>query len=117
MRTSYFLGRDPSSWHTDVPSYGRVRYRGVYDGVDLVYYSGTDGRPEYDFVVAPGADPSLVRMRFEGAESISVDETGALVRPDEAVRIVEIDRTEAATRGRVRYRIENVSGVDLPDLV
>src|SRR5215471_8237916 len=36
--TNYFLGNDPKRWHTDVPSYSRVTYRGVYPGVDLVYH-------------------------------------------------------------------------------
>ncbi len=54
--SNYFLGRDPSKWITDVPHYRRVAFRGVYPGVDVVYY-GNQRRLEYDMVVAPGADP------------------------------------------------------------
>jgi hypothetical protein len=39
---NYFLGNDPKKWRTDVPTYARVKYQGVYPGVDLVYY-GTQG--------------------------------------------------------------------------
>src|SRR5688572_5483444 len=53
-RTNYLLGGDPAAWRTGV-AYAGVRYTGVYPGVDLVYY-GNDGRVEYDFVVAPGAN-------------------------------------------------------------
>src|SRR5713101_6943577 len=60
-RTNYLLGNDPQRWHTNVPSYGRVRSNQIFPGVDLVYY-GQQQRLEYDFVVAPGRDPSTIRM-------------------------------------------------------
>ncbi len=79
---NYFQGRDPSQWHTAVPTYQKVKYTGVYPGVDLVYYGLTRGRLEHDFIVAPGADPSQIALAFEGAISHhqpprrSVPETG-----------------------------------------
>jgi hypothetical protein len=76
--SNYFLGDDPSLWHTEVPNYGRVRLEGIYDGVDLDFY-GTRRQLEYDFRVAPGADASQVRVWFDGAEAIDVDESGDLV--------------------------------------
>ena len=54
---NYIVGNDPAKWHTSVPTYARVRYASVYPGVDLVYY-GNQRQLEYDFVVAPGADPN-----------------------------------------------------------
>jgi Abnormal spindle-like microcephaly-assoc'd, ASPM-SPD-2-Hydin/Beta-propeller repeat len=60
-KSNYLIGRDPAKWRTGVPNYARVRYTGVYPGVDLVYY-GNQGQLEYDFVVAPGADPRLIRL-------------------------------------------------------
>ena len=77
-KANYFLGNDPKQWRTDVPTYGKVRYQGVYPGVDLVYY-GNQGQLEYDFVLAPGADPGQIRMAFEGADGLSVDKAGDLV--------------------------------------
>jgi uncharacterized protein (TIGR03437 family) len=74
-RINYFLGNDPSKWVRDVPTFGRVRYRGVYPGIDLVYY-GSQGRLEHDFVVAPGADPRRIRMRLSGVDSMDVDASG-----------------------------------------
>jgi hypothetical protein len=76
--TSYFLGQDPSQWHADVPSYNKVRYGSVYPGVDLVFY-GNDGQLEYDFVVAPDADPGRIALAFEGAEKLEVDAEGTLM--------------------------------------
>jgi Beta-propeller repeat len=59
-KTNYFIGNDPKKWRTNVPSYAKVRYHGIYPGVDLVYYGNEAGQPEYDFVVAPGADPQQI---------------------------------------------------------
>ena len=65
-KVNYIRGRDPRSWRTGVETYGGVRYSDVYKGVDLVYY-GNEGDVEYDFVVAPGADPKAIRFTLEGA--------------------------------------------------
>lgn len=54
--SNYFLGNDARQWKTDVPNYRKVKYEGVYPGVDLVYY-GNQQQLEYDFIIAPGADP------------------------------------------------------------
>jgi len=77
-RTNYFIGNDPKNWHTDVPSYGRVKYAGVYPGVDLVFY-GNQRRLEYDFVVAPGADPKSIAMNVDGARKMRINSHGDLV--------------------------------------
>jgi hypothetical protein len=77
-KSNYMIGSDPAKWHTEVPNFARVRYEGIYPGIDAVYY-GTSGQMEYDFVVAPGADPELIRMRVEGAERVTVDEGGDLL--------------------------------------
>src|SRR5574341_267677 len=71
-KVNYFIGNDPSKWRTNIPTYGRVRYESVYPGVDLVYY-GNQRQLEHDFVVAPGGDPSVIRLGFAGAEKLRVD--------------------------------------------
>ena len=77
-KSNYLMGADERQWHRDVPTFEAVRLAGVYDGIDAVLY-GTQRQLEYDFVVAPGADPSRIRVRFEGHESAVVDESGELV--------------------------------------
>ena len=77
--SNYFIGNDPKKWRTNVPSYVEVKYEGVYPGIDLVYY-GNQRQLEYDFVVAPGADPARVKLSFIGANGVRVDEgSGDLV--------------------------------------
>ena len=76
-RVNYLIGNDPSKWRTDVPTYAKVRYSGVYPGIDLVYY-GTQGRLEYDFAVAPGANAGKIRLAFQGADRLRLDGNGNL---------------------------------------
>ncbi|MBI3248637.1 MAG: SBBP repeat-containing protein [Deltaproteobacteria bacterium] len=61
-KVNYFLGNDPSQWRTNVPTYAKVKYRDVYPGIDVVYYGNQEGRLEHDFIVAPGADPSMIQL-------------------------------------------------------
>ena len=75
---NYFIGNDPRKWRTSIPTYGKVRLQSVYPGIDLVYY-GNQRQLEYDFVVAPGADPRRIQLAFEGADKTTVDAAGDLV--------------------------------------
>jgi hypothetical protein len=77
-KCNYFFGNDPNEWHTDVSNYNAIVYEEIYTGIDLKYY-GNDKQMEYDFIVSPGADPSQIQMRYEGAESISINDNGELV--------------------------------------
>lgn len=77
-KANYFIGNDPGKWRTNVPTYAKVRYAGVYPGVDLVYY-GNQGRLEYDFIVAPGTDARKIGLKFRGAEKLNLDEQGNLL--------------------------------------
>src|SRR5688572_10547238 len=74
-KTNHLMGDDPEQWHTNIPTYAKVRYREVYPGVDLVYY-GRGRQLEYDFMVAPAADPSAIRLAFEGSDSVTISQQG-----------------------------------------
>ena len=76
--SNYLTGNDRSQWRTNVPHFGKVRYTDVYPGIDLVYY-GKEGLLEYDFVVAPGANPGRIRFRMDGAQSMKLSPEGDLV--------------------------------------
>ncbi|MGI8777686.1 MAG: SBBP repeat-containing protein, partial [Acidimicrobiales bacterium] len=77
-RASQFLGDDPSTWRTDVATYGEVAYAGVWRGVDVVWH-GRGSNLEQDFVVAPGGDADRIRLSFPGARSLRIVDGGALV--------------------------------------
>ena len=74
---NYFVGKDPSQWHTDIPTYSRVKFSGVYPGIDLVYY-GNQSQLEYDFVVAPKADAKAIKLHFAGASKLALSANGDL---------------------------------------
>jgi hypothetical protein len=82
-KANYFLGSDPSKWRSNIPTYAKVRYESVYPGVDLVYYGTQGGELEYDFVVAPGADPKPIALGIEmpGRAPLRINAEGDLVVP------------------------------------
>src|SRR5207253_6639794 len=71
-------GNTPDRWTTNVTLYRRVLYTGLYPGIDM-NYGGTDRRLKSEFVVAPGADPSRIRLKYSGFESIGVQKDGSLL--------------------------------------
>jgi hypothetical protein len=76
--SNYFIGNDPARWRTNAPTYAKVKYEGIYSGIDLVYY-GNQRQLEYDFIVAPGADPRRIAFDVRGAKRIRQDGRGDLV--------------------------------------
>ncbi|MGC2637798.1 MAG: hypothetical protein WA294_11510, partial [Acidobacteriaceae bacterium] len=89
-RSNYFTGNDPAKWQRNIPNYGKVRLQGVYPGIDLEYY-GRQGQLEYDFVVAPGADPAAIRWGFEGGKAALADDGGVLLTFDGAPQQIRLN--------------------------
>jgi hypothetical protein len=77
-KSNYFVGSDPANWRTNNPTYAEVKYEGVYPGIDLVYY-GNQRQLEYDFIVAPGADPRQIAFDVTGSKRIRRNSHGDLV--------------------------------------
>ncbi len=86
-KSNFFIGNDPKAWRTDIPHYARVEYEDIYPGVDLLYY-GHQGKLEYDFEVAPGADPSAIQLAFEGVEELTLDDEGNLILSTDGGEVV-----------------------------
>jgi hypothetical protein len=80
-KVNYILGNDPKKWQLGLATYARVTYPEVYPGIDVVYY-GNGGQLEFDFVVKPGTDPGVIRMKVGGGQGLSIDDKGALVVAD-----------------------------------
>jgi hypothetical protein len=77
-RSNYFIGSDPNKWHTNVPNYRQVAERGIYPGIDLVYY-GNQRLLESDFVISPGADPRALRLALDGVRKVRTNSEGDLI--------------------------------------
>ena len=122
-KTNYLIGNDPSRWKTGISNYARLRYQELYPGIDLVFY-GNDRELEYDLVVSPGIDPSVVRMTMDGARDLKIDDNGDLVgrTTNGEMRLrkpVIYQRADAGARKAVdgRYRLddENAIAFDVED--
>jgi hypothetical protein len=98
-KVNYFYGDDPAQWHTNVPTYAGVEYREIYAGINLVYYSHQQ-QLEYDFVVAPGANPNAIALRFTGADRVGLDAQGDLV----------LDSAGASVRQHKPFVYQEVNG-------
>lgn len=77
-KVNYLQGNDPARWQCNLPTFAQVRHDEVYPGIDLVFY-GKEGQFEYDFQVAPGADPEKIHMEFTGAEQAKLSRSGDLL--------------------------------------
>jgi hypothetical protein len=77
-KANYLLGTDSRRWITNVPTFARVAYSSVYPGIDLAYY-GSQSQLEYDFIVAPHADPARIALHFDGANTLKVSKKGELL--------------------------------------
>lgn len=78
--TNYYIGSDPAKWRTDVHQFREVRYSGVYPGIDLIFY-GNRGQLEFDFDVAPWAEPSQISISVGGASARKSQKGLELVTP------------------------------------
>ena len=76
--SNYLIGNDPDAWYTDIPNYAKVKYNGIYPGIDLVYY-GNESELEYDFIVRPEGNPEDIVMTFDTKEKVRIDKQGDLV--------------------------------------
>ncbi len=118
-KSNYLIGNDPEKWQRNVPQYARVRYEQIYPGIDLVYY-GRQGQLEYDFQLAPGADPKNIQLKFEGAQTLRLDAGDLIVETaDEAIRLQsphiyqEAAGGQNAVGGRFALLGENRVGFEL----
>jgi len=112
-----FRGSDPSRWCGGLPTSRAVQYRGLYPGIDLEVY-GVENQIEYDWIVAPGADPGKIRFSYGDAADVWIDENGDLrVRTDAGdlvhrrpVAYQEIAGTRVAVASAFRETAENICG-------
>jgi hypothetical protein len=88
-KSNYFIGNDPKKWRTDVATYAKVKYQNVYPGVDAVYYGNQGGQLEYDFVVAPGADPRASKLDVGAGLALPKNARSARTVPDGSERVAE----------------------------
>jgi hypothetical protein len=87
-KSNYLKGNDRAGWQRNVPNYAKVRYEQIYAGVDMLYY-GNQQQLEYDFIVAPGADPKAIEIAYQGADNLDVDKDGNLVLQVKSISLTQ----------------------------
>ncbi|HEX3747704.1 MAG TPA: SBBP repeat-containing protein [Bryobacteraceae bacterium] len=103
-RANFLLG-DASQWRSGIPTFSAIRYRDLYPGIDMIY-SGEGLRLKSEFVVAPGADPALIRIRYRGASKTAVDSSGALSIAINEQRLTEAPPYIYQLRGHHRIAVD-----------
>jgi uncharacterized repeat protein (TIGR01451 family) len=98
-KSNYFIGNDETKWRRNVPQFARVRYENVYSGINLVFY-GNQGHLEYDFQVAPGADPSQAELEFDGANATTQKDGSILIERNGAAMRLQAPRIYQTIAGR-----------------
>ncbi|MDD1718000.1 MAG: SBBP repeat-containing protein, partial [Methanoregulaceae archaeon] len=119
-RANYLVGNDPGSWHTGIQTYGGVAYRGLYTGIDLSY-RGTAGTLKREFLVSPGADPSVIALNYEGVDRIALLPDGTLLISTPAGALVEsppvcyqeVSGTRTEVAGAYRLTGDHTAGFSL----
>lgn len=76
---NYFIGSDQRDWASQVYAYEGVFYESLYEGVDLKVYA-VDENVKYDLIVAPYADPDVIRMVYQGADDMSLTDGDLHIR-------------------------------------
>ena len=97
-KVNYYHGKDPQKWQTGISTNAKIKYEGIYPGIDVVYY-GNQQKLEYDFVIAPHCDPSAICWNAEGADSVKLNAEGSLV--------LTIGGHEVQIKKPLAYQIEN----------
>lgn len=77
-KSNYFIGHNPAKWRRDLSNYAKVKVDGIYKGIDLLYY-GNQRQLEFDWILAPGADPKVIRFAVDGKSSLKIDAQGDLI--------------------------------------
>jgi hypothetical protein len=112
---SYFRGK-PEDWKAGLPTYSSIIYRDLWAGIDLIYRGELD-RLKYEFVVHPGADPSKIRLAYQGAERVALTEEGRLKMTTPAgtfeddIPVAYQEDGSRRTAASVAYSLEGVPAI------
>ena len=117
---SYFTGNNPEAWGSKVGLFEEVMMKGLYDGIDARLYSEGNFF-KYDWVLAPGADASVIRMTYDGVSKMEMNDGNLMVVTTVNEIIEECPYAYQIVNGVKRqvncqYRLEgNTVGFEFPE--
>ncbi|WP_348304063.1 SBBP repeat-containing protein [Methanothrix sp.] len=121
-RANFFIGNDSTQWISDIPTFGSIRYKEIYPGVDLVF-KGTEGYLKHELALNPGADLSGIILTYSGQDNLSLAEDGSLLIRTSAGNLTdsvpvcyqEINGSREMVEGRYRLVGDNGVGFEIVD--
>lgn len=96
---NYFHGNDPSKWASEIYSYKKVNYTGLYNGIDLAAYD-QDNYFKYDLVVAPGIDPGMIQIKISGADQVYISDNKLYIKTSTGDIVENIPYTYQIINGK-----------------
>ena len=87
-KVNYLNGNDPVKWYTNLPVYGKIAYKELWEGIDLTLYE-ENGQLKYEFIVHPGARHEDIRLSYEGMNDAYIDDNGNLVVDTSLGKIID----------------------------
>ncbi|MFN4977606.1 MAG: PKD domain-containing protein [Bacteroidota bacterium] len=87
---NYFLGGDPRKWKTGVRSFYDITREAIYDGIDMRFYSSSNGGLKYDLIVSPQTDPSIIQLKYDGVDHVKI-KSGALLISTSVGEVKELE--------------------------
>ncbi len=110
-KLNYFKGNVKSEWKSYIPIYEKLLYKEIYSGIDLLYY-GNKGNIKLDFIIQPNKSIDNIKLNFEGADKIKVDEDGnLLVKIDnKLLKILKLEAFQEFSEGKIECNFEIEDG-------
>ena len=106
-KINYFKGDNKSEWKSYIPIYEKLLYKEVYPGIDILYY-GNQTNMKLEFIVQPNKNIDCIKLNFEGADKIEIDEQGNLVInfDDKAVKILRLEAIQETSEEKIEFNFE-----------
>ncbi len=121
-QANFFIGNDSTQWISDIPTFGSIRYKEIYPGVDLIF-KGREGYLKHELDLDPGADLSGIILTYSGQDNLSLAEDGSLLIRTSAGNLTdsvpicyqEINGSREMVEGRYRLVGDNGVGFEIVD--
>ncbi len=108
-KVNYFKGSKPENWRRYIPAYNTVSLGEIYEGIKL-QLKAYNKSVEKLFLLRPDANPGVIRVKIDGAESLSVNRGGEL-EIETGLGVVKLTRPAAYQEEGVEKKYVEVAYV------
>ena len=106
-KINYFKGDNKSTWKNCIPIYEKLLYKEIYPGIDLLYY-GKQTDMNLEFIVQPNKNIECIKLNFECADNIKIDEDGNLIIrfDDKSLKILKLEAVQEENENKIECNFE-----------